>query len=86
MMDPQDEPTVRDEDEEPPTGEQRGPAQWVPKGALSRFLVHGTAWAFAVQILGTADPSLRQRFGDFKRSLVEQIAAKNEALQAGLKS
>ncbi len=44
------------------------------------------AGLFAVQILGTADPSLRQRFGDFKRSLVEQIAAKNEALQAGLKS
>jgi 5-(carboxyamino)imidazole ribonucleotide mutase len=44
------------------------------------------AGLFAVQILGTADPALRQRYGDFKRSLVEQIAAKNEALQAELNS
>ncbi len=44
------------------------------------------AGLFAVQILGTADPALRQRYRDFKRSLVEQIAAKNEALQAELKS
>ncbi len=42
------------------------------------------AGLFAVQILGTADPALRQRYSDFKRSLVEQIAAKNEALQAEL--
>jgi hypothetical protein len=33
-MDPQDEPTGRDEGEERPTGERGGPAQWVPKGAL----------------------------------------------------
>lgn len=41
MTDPQTEPTE---------GPQ-GPAQWVPKGALSRFLVQGAAWAFAAQLL-----------------------------------
>lgn len=34
-----------------PTDGPQGPAQWVPKGALSRFLVQGAAWAFAAQLL-----------------------------------
>ena len=44
------------------------------------------AGLFAVQILGTADADLRKKFADFKASLVDQIAAKNEKLQAELKS
>ena len=42
------------------------------------------AGLFAVQILGTADPVLRQKFADFKKSLVSKIIAKNEKLQAQL--
>ena len=43
------------------------------------------AGLFAVQILATADPELAQRFGDFKRALVDQISGKNARLQAELK-
>ncbi len=39
------------------------------------------AGLFAVQILATADPELRQRFVDFKRSLVDKILEKNDQLQ-----
>ena len=39
------------------------------------------AGLFAVQILATADPQLRQKFADFKRSLVDKIKAKNDKLQ-----
>ena len=42
------------------------------------------AGLFAVQILGTADPDLRRKFADFKKSLVNQIAAKNDKLQSQL--
>lgn len=42
------------------------------------------AGLFAVQILGTADPKLQQRFVDFKAALVEKIAAKDRALQKAL--
>jgi phosphoribosylaminoimidazole carboxylase PurE protein len=42
------------------------------------------AGLFAVQILGTADPELRQKFAEFKRSLVDKIKAKNEKLQSQL--
>lgn len=45
------------------------------------------AGLFAVQILATADESLREKFVAFKAGLTEQIAAKNarlqEAIQAG---
>ncbi len=44
------------------------------------------AGLFAVQILGTADPALRESFAEFKRSLVNTIAAKNDALQSELSS
>ncbi len=44
------------------------------------------AGLFAVQILGTADPALRESFAEFKRSLVSTIAAKNDALQSELSS
>lgn len=40
------------------------------------------AGLFAVQILSTADEGLRQRFGEFKRSLVDKIAGANDELQA----
>jgi 5-(carboxyamino)imidazole ribonucleotide mutase len=39
------------------------------------------AGLFAVQILGTADESLRRRFAEFKRGLGEKIAAKDRKLQ-----
>jgi 5-(carboxyamino)imidazole ribonucleotide mutase len=39
------------------------------------------AGLFAVQILATADESLRQRFAEFKQSLVAKIAAKDAKLQ-----
>jgi 5-(carboxyamino)imidazole ribonucleotide mutase len=39
------------------------------------------AGLFAVQILATADPELRERFVDFKRSLVDKILQKNDQLQ-----
>lgn len=42
------------------------------------------AGLFAVQILGAADPELRQKFHEFKDSLAGQIAAKNERLKASL--
>lgn len=42
------------------------------------------AGLFAVQILGAADPELRQKFADFKQSLVEKITAKNDKLQSQL--
>jgi 5-(carboxyamino)imidazole ribonucleotide mutase len=42
------------------------------------------AGLFAVQILGTADRELRQRFREFKQQLVNKIAAKNDALQRQL--
>ncbi len=40
------------------------------------------AGLFAVQILSTADEQLRQRFAEFKRSLVNKIAGANDELQA----
>jgi 5-(carboxyamino)imidazole ribonucleotide mutase len=40
------------------------------------------AGLFAVQILATADPELRQRFVEFKRSLVDKILEKNNQLQS----
>lgn len=39
------------------------------------------AGLFAVQILATADPGLRQKFVEFKQSLVAKIQAKNDKLQ-----
>ncbi len=39
------------------------------------------AGLFAVQILATADDSLRQRFAEFKQSLVAKIAGKDTKLQ-----
>jgi 5-(carboxyamino)imidazole ribonucleotide mutase len=42
------------------------------------------AGLFAVQILGTADPSLRAKFATFKQQLVGKIAAKNDAQQRQL--
>ena len=42
------------------------------------------AGLFAVQILATADADLRQKFIDFKASLVDKIAAKDAALQEQL--
>ncbi len=50
MMDPEDETTLGKGGVGPSPTEMSGPAQWVPKGALSRFLVHGAAWAFLSQI------------------------------------
>lgn len=42
------------------------------------------AGLFAVQILGTADANLRQRFADFKRALVDKIVGKNRKFQEQL--
>ncbi len=42
------------------------------------------AGLFAVQILATADPQLRQKLTDFKESLVNKIQTKNENLQKSL--
>ena len=42
------------------------------------------AGLFAVQILSTADESLREKFKEFKASLVGKIQAKNEKLQESL--
>jgi phosphoribosylcarboxyaminoimidazole (NCAIR) mutase len=38
-----------------------------------------------VQILATADPSLREKFAAFKQQLVEKIAAKDAKLNEELK-
>jgi phosphoribosylcarboxyaminoimidazole (NCAIR) mutase len=38
------------------------------------------AGLFAVQILGTADASLRDKFAAFKRALVEKVVAKDAKL------
>jgi O-antigen/teichoic acid export membrane protein len=52
-------PTMTDTPRDPSEGENGaetqaaragGPAQWVPKGALSRFLLQGAAWAFVAQL------------------------------------
>jgi 5-(carboxyamino)imidazole ribonucleotide mutase len=43
------------------------------------------AGLFAVQILATADPSLREKFAAFKQQLVEKIAAKDAKLNEELK-
>lgn len=42
------------------------------------------AGLFAVQIMATADESLRQKLADFKQELTQKIAAKDEKLQAAL--
>jgi 5-(carboxyamino)imidazole ribonucleotide mutase len=42
------------------------------------------AGLFAVQILATADGELRSRLADFKRRLVDKIAAKDTQLQESL--
>ncbi len=42
------------------------------------------AGLFAVQILATADSTLKQKLADFKVKLVDKIAAKNEKLKASL--
>ncbi len=42
------------------------------------------AGLFAVQIMATADESLRQKLADFKNDLTKKIAAKDEKLQAAL--
>lgn len=42
------------------------------------------AGLFAVQILATSDATLAVKFADFKRKLVEKIAAKDAALQQKL--
>ncbi len=42
------------------------------------------AGLFAVQILATADTGLQSKLADFKRGLVDKIAAKNEKLQADI--
>ena len=42
------------------------------------------AGLFAVQILATSDPDLRERLIGFKRKLAEKIAAKDAAFQASL--
>jgi 5-(carboxyamino)imidazole ribonucleotide mutase len=42
------------------------------------------AGLFAVQILGTADAALRDKFAQFKQQLVGKIAAKNDKLQQQL--
>jgi len=42
------------------------------------------AGLFAVQILSTADDGLRQRFAEFKQSLVAKIGAKDAKLQEQL--
>lgn len=42
------------------------------------------AGLFAVQVLATADPALRTKFAEFKRRLVDQIAAKDAKLQESL--
>ncbi|MBJ42647.1 MAG: 5-(carboxyamino)imidazole ribonucleotide mutase [Planctomycetaceae bacterium] len=39
------------------------------------------AGLFAVQILATSDEDLRQKYSQFKQSLVDKIGAKNEQLQ-----
>jgi 5-(carboxyamino)imidazole ribonucleotide mutase len=44
------------------------------------------AGLFAVQILGTADPELRQRFVDFKHGLVAKISKKDSQLQKQIES
>lgn len=44
------------------------------------------AGLFAVQILSTADPALREKFVEFKKSLVAKIQAKNDKLQAKIES
>ena len=44
------------------------------------------AGLFAVQILSTADESLRDKFAAFKAGLTEQIAAKNAKLQAAIQA
>jgi phosphoribosylaminoimidazole carboxylase PurE protein len=42
------------------------------------------AGLFAVQILATADPALRDRFRAFKRQLVDKIARSNERLEQAI--
>jgi 5-(carboxyamino)imidazole ribonucleotide mutase len=42
------------------------------------------AGLFAVQILSTADNELRQKFHEFKASLVDKIAEKNKRFQSSL--
>ena len=42
------------------------------------------AGLFAVQILATADETLREKFGRFKEGLVEKIAGKNAKLQEAI--
>jgi phosphoribosylcarboxyaminoimidazole (NCAIR) mutase len=42
------------------------------------------AGLFAVQILATADPELRDKFARFKASLIEKIAAKDAKLQEAI--
>ena len=42
------------------------------------------AGLFAVQIMATADESLRQKLADFKNELTKKIAAKDEKLQSAL--
>jgi len=61
-MDPVGEEIEMPEDRESAGSDRRGPAQWVPKGALSRFLVQGTSWAFVVQILGLTSGIASQVF------------------------
>jgi 5-(carboxyamino)imidazole ribonucleotide mutase len=39
------------------------------------------AGLFAVQILGTADRALREKFAEFKRRLVDKVLARDEALR-----
>jgi 5-(carboxyamino)imidazole ribonucleotide mutase len=44
------------------------------------------AGLFAVQILATADESLRDKFVQFKQRLVEKIVAKDAQLRANIES
>ncbi len=44
------------------------------------------AGLFAVQILATADPQLREKLANFKEQLVSKIAAKDRKLQESLRS
>lgn len=43
------------------------------------------AGIFAVQILATADPALRQRLTDYKQELADSVAEKNARAQAQIK-
>jgi len=42
------------------------------------------AGLFAVQVMATADPELREKLSQFKHDLTEKIAAKDAKLQATL--